>query len=235
MIETEILEPIIEEDELLPEEVAALRDEMWAKISEALDLGVFTDKEAADWEAGFMACDRLEYMQNLIDIIDDFIASGLEVLEQLEAVLDTELLTPGEKTDAEWRAEILSYQDKRELIGELRTIVKEVARYKQQLVKILRSAHLPPAKSQEFLQNFAEATADKKEGVVTRVAMTAVELNARFPIIQSRIIELLNGSQFGEARAYLSNSHLESVEYEQLTHKIDLAEAQYFRTLACSL
>ncbi len=233
MIETETLESVAEENELFPEDVTALRSEMWSKISEAVDLGVFTDKEAAEWEEGFEVCDRLEYMQNLIDIIDKFITSGLEVLEQLEKVLDTELFTPGEKTDAEWRAEILNYQDKHEFVRELGSIVKEVAHYKRQLTKILQSAHLPSAKSRELLQDFIEATADKKEGVVTRAVLETAANQEQSQTAKSQVDELISAQQFATAREILKANHIITpAEYAELVAKIDAAEITQVRCAA---
>ena len=234
MIETETLNKVDESAEDFSTEAAQLQEAMWEKINYALSLGVFTDSEAKAWQEGFAACDRLEYMENLIDIIDDFIDSGEKVVVELMATLDTDLLTDSEKTEAEWQAEMLCYQDKLDLIKDLKITIKEVAHYRQKLIKILRSAHLPSAKSQEFMQNFAEATADKKEGVVTRAAQMAAELNAVYPTVQSRIVELMSNSQFGEARAFLQNSQLEPGKYAQLIQQIDHSEAQYFRTIAQS-
>lgn len=235
MIQTEKLEPILEEPEeteLLPDAVAELRSEMWDRIREAVDAGVFTDKEGADWESGADACEQIEHLESLLDWIDEYIQSGEKVLHKLQATLETNLLTEDEKQEAQWQGEMLSYQDKLILIESLEITIAEAKHYQKQLVKILQMAHLSTDQTQEVWQKFTEVDANKKAGVVTRAAMTAVELNARFPLVQSRIIELLQGSQFTEARVYLNNTQLKPSEYEQLTQRIDLAEAQYFRSLA---
>jgi len=230
----ETSQPTIEENELLPEEAISLRDEMWDKINYALSLGVFTESEAKAWAEGFAACDRLEHMENLIEIIDDFIDSGERVVAELMSTLDTDLLTDSEKTEAEWQAEMLCYQDKWDLIKDLKITIKEVAHYKQKLIKILQISKLPSAESEAWLQKFTETSAGRKEGVVTRAAMAATERNAQYPLVQSRIAELLNINQFGEARTLLYQSQINFDERETLMRKIDLSEAHHFRTLAQS-
>jgi len=243
MPETETLEQNIELAETFPEAVAELQSELEDKINDAIILGVFTDAEAEAWRDGFEACQKLEHMDNLVEMIGRFIASGESVLAELQTTLETklsagdkeiELFSDKEKRDAEWQAEMLSYPDKWQLIGDLKKIIAEVKRYHKQLVKILHTAKLSEAEAEVCLQKFAEADADKKEGVITRVAATVVELNVNYPIVQSRIMELLQNGQFGEARVFLHGSQMKPDEYERLTSKIDLAESNHFRTLALS-
>ena len=236
MIETETLESITEEDTneagLLPGEVSELRSEMWAKISEALALGVFTDKEAADWEAGFEACDQLEYMENLIDIVDDFIASGLAVVEQITDTLNTDLLTDREKSAWETKMDILSFQDKSELLHELSSTIKQVANYKRQLTQLLKTYRVPVEQAEVLMKNFESAEADKKEGIVTRVAVEVMAKSDQNQSIKSRINALVADKQFAIARKILSeNKIITSGEYAQLISTIDTAEISHTQKL----
>lgn len=224
-METETLEPIIEEEELLPEEVAELRSAMQAKISEAVALGVFTDKEAKEWEDGFEACDRLEYMENLVEIVDDFISSGLEVIEQITNALNTDLLTDREKAAWEIRMEMLSFQDKCDLLHELIGIIKQVANYKRQLVQLLKTYRVPAERAEALIKTFENTEADKKEGVVTRAAFEVMADQGQSRSAQSQIHMLVSAQQFAAARKILSeNQMFTSIEYAELVAEIDAAE-----------
>ncbi|MFH0912560.1 MAG: hypothetical protein V1807_02810 [Patescibacteria group bacterium] len=233
---TETLESIdeeIEEIELLPAEVAVLRAEMQSKIAEAVALGVFTDKEAKEWENGFEACDRLEYMENLVEIVDDFIASGLEVVEQIAVALDTDLLTDREKAAWEIQMEMLSFEDKRELLSELVSIIKQVANYKQQLLQLLKTHSLPVNKAKELIKNFESTEADKKEGVVTRTAFEVIAARDQCQVVQSQVRGLVSTEQFSAARKILSENQIfTSGEYAELVGEIDAAEINQARQLA---
>jgi len=239
MIETETLEPIaeeeIEENELLPAEVAVLRSEMWGKIAEAVALGVFTDKEALEWENGFEACDRLEYMENLIEIVDDFIASGLEVVEQITATLNTDLLTDREKAAWEIKMEMISFEDKRELLHELIGIIKQVTNYRRQLLQLLKTNRVPENKAEELIKNFESTGADKKEGVVTRAALEMIAAQDQRQIVQSQVHNLVSMQQFVAARKILSENQIfTSGEYAELVAEIDAAEITQARQAAQS-
>lgn len=229
MVETETLDPVaeegIEENELLPVEAAELRNVMQEKIAEAVTLGVFTDKEAQEWENGFEACDRLEYMENLVEIVDDFITSGLEVVEQITDALDTDLLTDQERATWEIKMEMLSFKDKRELLHELVGIIKQVANYKQQLLQLLKTNRVPGNKAEELIKSFESTEADKKEGVVTRAALEVMADRDQDHKIQSQVYNLIFLQQFSAARRILQeNQTLSSEEYARLIAEIDAAE-----------
>ena len=232
MIETETFEQETVEEELLPTEVAELRNEMQSKIAEAVALGVFTDKEAADWEEGFEACDKLEYMENLIDIVDDFIASGLEIVEQISNVLDTDLLTDREKAAWETKMDMLSFQDKSELLHELSGIIKQVTNYKRQLTQLLKSYRVPAEQAEVIIHNFEKAEADKKEGIVTRAAVEVMTVRTPGPSVKAQVNALVADKQFTVARKILSeNQIITSGEYAQLVSAIDSAEISHTQKL----
>lgn len=235
MIGIETLESTTEETELLPDEVAELRSIMQSKIAEAVELRVFTDKEAGEWEAGFEACDRLEYMENLVDIVDDFVISGLEVMEELTASLDTDLLTKQEKIAWQSQAEELSFRDKCELIEDLAIILRDVAQLKRQLAQLLNTKVMSKEKAKELEQQFQVADAPSKEGVVMRAALTATEINPRSQTIAMHIRKLIVGQQFEIARQTLwmnLTNGLTNSERSHLASEIDAAEINQARQMA---
>jgi len=233
--EPETLESIAEEEsEILPEEVAELQYLMQSKIAEAVALGVFTDKEARAWEEGFEACDRLEYMENLVEMVDDFISSGLEIVEQITATLETDLLNEREKTRWQIQMEMLSFQDKCELLQKLTEILRQVSHYKQQLIQLLKMKRVSPVREEEWLKTFAAAEAEHKEGVVTRAALEVADSPQNLDV-QSLVSALITAKQFSAARKILSeNQLLVYGEYARLMNEVDAAEISQARQLAQS-
>ncbi|MFA5966889.1 MAG: hypothetical protein WC805_00010 [Patescibacteria group bacterium] len=232
MIETETFEPEIVEAELLPAEVAELRNEMQSKIAEAVALGVFTGKEAQDWEDGFEACDKLEYMENLLDIIERFVQSGLAVLEQISDTLNTPLLNDKEKCDWQNQAEGSSYEGKLDLVNKLSTILREVSQLKEKLSKLLANPLMRGSVAQEFDKKFVEADSSVKEGVLTRAALAATEIATESRQVTSHVHSLIDTRQFEAARQALwvtAMNILTDTERSRLVSEIDRAEIVHVR------
>ena len=230
----EVLEPKIEDNEILTgDEAEELRCAMQAKISEAVALGVFTDAEAEAWEEGFEACDQLEYMQNLIEIVDDFIASGLEVVEQIGGALDTDLLTEQEKTAWQTQAELMSFQDKCELLQELSGILSSVASCKRELMHWLHQ--VPDRQAKELWRSFEDVDSSQKDEVVRRAVQAVADNKIQYQKVQSRVHMLVSGQQFKEARSLLNRTVadlLTATEYKDLISEIDAAEIAQVRQIA---
>ena len=222
-----------EETEDISGEARLLRRAMQRKISEALALGVFTNKEADDWEAGFDACTELEHMYNLIEIIDDFISSGLDIVEAISDTLNTDLLTTHEKATWEMMADNLSYQEKHRLLAELSAILKDVAKNKQQLFKLMQSNKLSLTKAKELISTFADVEADDKTKVVDRAKLEIANEAKRRHMIKSEVLKLVAQKQYAEARSYLSDraSYLESDDYSAIMGLVDQAEISHTQTL----
>lgn len=214
-------------------EASSLRAEMRAKISEAVSLGVFTNKEASEWESGFDACTELEHMYNLIEIIDDFISSGLEIVEEISDTLNTDLLTSREKATWEMVADRLSYQEKHRLLAELSAILKDVAKNKQQLFKLMQSNKLSLTKAKELINTFADVDADDKIKVVDKAKLEIASEANRRRLIKSQVMVLVAQQQYAEARSHLSDrsSFLESNDYSAMMGMIDRAEISHTSAL----
>lgn len=222
-----------EEVEFSSDEASVLYSEMQSKISEALSLGVFTNKEAIDWENGFEACDKLEHMENLIEIVDDFIASGLDVVDKIVDALDTDLLTDTEKSAWETKMDMLSFQDKCDLLHEITSIVRQMSVYKKQLLQIVKTNSLPNKKAEELLENFQDTEADKKEGVVTRAVLEVVSSKGDNKEAQPLIRGLISSQQFASARQILhENKFITPAEYAELVGVIDTAEIVHLQHIA---
>ncbi|MBU1083209.1 hypothetical protein KKE14_02110 [Patescibacteria group bacterium] len=229
MLET--LEPKIEDNEILTgDEAEELRCAMQAKISEAVALGVFTDAEAKIWEDGFEACDQLKYMQNLVEVVDDFIASGLEVVEQISSTLDTDLLTEREKIAWQTQAELLSFPDKCKLVQELSNILSSVSHCKQELMRLLRTNQMPDKQVNELVKSFEKADSVDKEAVVTRAMLFAADAKAQHQVVQARVRVLISTQQFKMARELLYQSTANSSN--DLMSEIDAAEITQVRQAA---
>ncbi|HCR41879.1 TPA: hypothetical protein DIV45_00720 [Patescibacteria group bacterium] len=210
----------------IADEVSLLRRAMHSKITEAVALGVFTDKEAGDWEAGFDACTEVEHMYNLIEIIDDFIASGLDIIDAISDKLNTDLLTSREKATWEMMADRLSYQEKHRLLAELSAILSSVAKNKQQLFKLLQSNKLSLTKAKELINTFADVEADDKTKVVDQAKLTVVNEAGRQRLIRAEVMVYVARQQYAEARTYLSDnsSFLEADNHVAIMGVIDNAE-----------
>ncbi|MFH1088784.1 MAG: hypothetical protein V1719_03000 [Patescibacteria group bacterium] len=222
------------ETEDIAGEVSSLRRAMHSKISEALALDVFTSKEARDWEDGFDACTEIEHMYNLIEIIDDFISSGLEITGAISDKLNTDLLTNREKATWEMMADRLSYQEKHRLLAELSAILKDVAKNKQQLFKLLQSNKLSLTKAKDLIVTFADVEADGKPKVVNQAKLEIADEAKRRHMIKSEVVALVAQKKYSEARTYLSDhsSFLESDDYSAIMGLVDQAEISHTQAIA---
>lgn len=115
------------------ERAGALRGELAARIDELVAEGIFTISEGRAWIVGGEDCgDNAEWVQELLDYLNDFEAAGEEVAEELKDLLKSPLWHTAER--AIWRGYIMnaSYQEKRNLVGlfavELRRRMEEAAK-----------------------------------------------------------------------------------------------------------
>jgi len=154
------------EEVLLPEDVAVLRGEMYAKIGEALSLGVFTQGEARQWKSGFEACTQASHMENLIDIIDDFVNSGLEVISQGEDLLNTDLLNQADKHYWQRHLEEVSFSEKNRIIRSLKSLISDIRKLKDNLIKILDNSAIETSDKDNFITDFKSQEVSQKEGII---------------------------------------------------------------------
>lgn len=158
----------IGEEELSPGEVARLRSTLWSKISEAIALGVFQSKDASAWEAGFEACAELEHMEELVAVIDNFVAAGVAVLEQLEKNLDDESLSASDRNLWHTKVDSADYHErKNSLIPELKRLIAEVRSLKSELDNALGREGITDTQKGWFAARFRSASAPEKASVVS--------------------------------------------------------------------
>lgn len=231
----------IEHDDLveaLPAaEVAGWRAEMYAKINEAISLGVFTDEEAAAWGAGFEACTEVDHMAGLVEIIDDFIDSGREVVGQIEALLAEDVFTDTERL--RWRSEAdwISFRGKQLLISKLSGLVVQVQRQRQQLVGWLSaSRHIAPEVAKRLVEKFTVTEADNKEKILHDAVQLELKQTAEYRRLnqstQQQIRRMIFAGELDSAERMLGAALPKIIsqnEYVQLRDELDTAQIQAAR------
>ena len=239
----------LEENMLLPEDVAVLRAEMYSEISYAVSLGVFTDSEASEWKNGFEACTEISHMENLIDIIDSFVASGLAVVGKIEDLLDSELITEIEKN--QWRnmTESASFDEKKDMIYELKSVIKKIEVLKQKLITTLDKKGIESNQKETLLKKFVASDDISREKIIKKAEQLKVKVvsNTKKPSIeknnqiseaeknlkiktkyQEAITYYLETSKFKTARKILENGRKYFLfgEYSSISESIDVKEIQ---------
>ena len=226
------------ETEALPAtEVAGLRAEIHAKISEALGLGVFTEDEARQWEAGFEACTEIEHMEGLVTIIADFIDAGLEVVHRIEVVLAEDALTETEKMRWRSEAEWISFHGKQLLLDKLSTIVSQVHRQRRELIRWLSaSRHIASETARGLLSRFTETEFEQKERVIQNAVQLELKHTAEYRRLnqsaRQRILQMIFAGELdtaerelGAALPWIITAH----EYSQLRGELDAAKIEEAR------
>ncbi len=163
------------EEILLPEEMAILRAEMYSKINEALFLGVFTSEEANLWRQGFEACKKLAHMESLIDIIDDFVTSGLSIVNKIESLLNTQLLNPEDKNQWRSKTDMADYSEKKQIISELKNIIKEIKSLQVKLLAAITVKNLSGQRQNQIIDKFCSASESDKKSVVQEAQNIIIE------------------------------------------------------------
>lgn len=150
------------------EDISSLRAEMYDKISHAESLGVFTSKEAQEWENGVDACEEAEHVESLIEIIDSFTDSGLEVMQRIEELATHDLVSSKEGSNLLNQAETSSYQDKIEIIRELNAIIGTTEKSKKSLLEILANKNIVQTIKNRLIAEFHSAATTNKEAVLNK-------------------------------------------------------------------
>lgn len=174
--ESELVADSLAEDILLPEDISVLRAEMYSQINDALSLGVFTNSEAKQWKDGFEACTEISHMENLIYIIDDFVVSGLSVIGKIEDLLNNELINESEKN--KWRniTESVSFDDKQDIIYQLKSIIKNIKDLKHDLITILNKKEIGSNKKESLLKEFKTSDTSSKEKMIKKAEKLEVKV-----------------------------------------------------------
>jgi hypothetical protein len=223
-----------EDQEALPENMAELRAEMAQKIDYAVSLGVFTDKEAQDWHNGFEACTEVEHMEGLIDIIDDFIDSGWEIVSEIEGVLATGEISETEKNSFLIQMEGMSYDDKVDLAHDLERILNEVSRKKAKLKVVLSQSNIRIPEAALLEQEFGQATLDGKDKVIRQAELMARDQGkpkeSKADLRLREVIDLqIQAGNLREARHMVEKSFPDGLsygEYVRLDATINRLEIQ---------
>jgi len=166
--ETELGIDSLVEDVLLPEDMSVLRAEMYSQINDAVSLGVFTKSEANQWKDGFEACTESSHMENLIDVIDDFVASGLAVVGKIENLLDNALISESEKNQWRGTTEDASFDEKQDIVEQLKAVIKKIDSLKYDLITTLDKKQIESNKKAALLKKFISSDISSKENIVKK-------------------------------------------------------------------
>lgn len=203
----------------LPENMAELRYAMYDKIDYALSLGVFTEQEASDWREGFEACTETEYMESLVEVIDDFIDSGWAIVSEIEDLLATGEINDGEKNSFLIQMGGMDYQDKIELCRNLEKTLNEVSRDKIKLKLILTQNNIDKAAAVTLEKNFTEAAIGEKSKVIQQAEKVAknqeVKGDTQTAKRLRKIIDLqIQSGNLKQARQTLEGGFPKQLSYE---------------------
>jgi len=183
------------------EDLPSLRAELFDKISHAEELGVFTLKEVRNWEDGANACEEPEHLENLIEIIDSFIDSGLDVMQRIEDLANHEFVNSEEGYRLINEAETSDYHDKIKIIEELNTLIKTVEKQKKGLMEILADKNLPQTEKNQLITEFCNATIHNKEAVLNKARLIQnPKKNTRNLEKQAERIQIIEMAKIQEAR-----------------------------------
>ena len=233
----EIIELELETETLPIAEVAGLRAELYAKISEALAGGVFNSEKASDWEAGFEACTEIEHMENLVDIIDNFIDSGRELIGQLETVLANNAFTESERQQKRSEVERISFRAQEWMLRHLTDTVERVEKQRQKLVVILSaSRYVTPETAKRLLGKFSETESEQKETVLDEAVKLELKHTAEYRRLnrttRDQVRQLILVGELDLAEQMLGGALpkvISVAEYVTLRGELDIAQMREAR------
>ncbi|OGB73798.1 hypothetical protein A3K24_03165 [candidate division Kazan bacterium RIFCSPHIGHO2_01_FULL_44_14] len=233
----EIIELELETETLPIAEVAGLRVELYAKISEALAWGVFNNEKASEWEAGFEACTEIEHMENLVEIIDEFIDSGRELIYQLETTLANEAFIESERQQKRSEVEQLSFRAQEWMLRQLSDTVDRVEKQRQKLVVILsNSHHISSETAKRLLGKFVETESERKEIVLDEAVQLELKNTAEYRRLnretQDQVRQLILAGELDSAEQMLGGALpkvISVAEYVSLRGELDIAQIREAR------
>jgi hypothetical protein len=210
-------------------EALSVWSELQAKLVYAGEIGVMTTRETKQWEQGFWACDRLEHMQNLAEMVDDYIGEGEALLRTLDDLLDHELITYAEKSAWMDYVGSLSFVAKSEKVAYFQGIRSRLGQLKTQFE--VSSAKLNPALRAALWNRFVEASIKQKDEVVKEAARLARESLQVVPepeaLTVQEVAELAEGGDFIAAERAIRQTPMPVFAKLQMIQTLDLRKAQH--------
>lgn len=164
------------EDTMLPAEQAGLISELSSKVDFIVSSGIMTPQEGQAWISGGWACEQRSHLENLIDIIDSFVASGEDKQAHLGELLQTNLLTSAEKQSWQHQFELLDYAGKKQALRDLSREIKDNLTKEKQLTSVIEDKQLPPHRSSQLWQQFYLATSLAKDRVISAAQSAQLEI-----------------------------------------------------------
>ncbi|MFH0905192.1 MAG: hypothetical protein V1826_00510 [bacterium] len=229
------LELVNDYDEASWEEIAALRDSFVDKVVYAIQEHIFTPEYGQMWIDGFDACVKQEHRENLMDLIDDFIASGQEALAIIQEALATDLLNEKEKWEHWTEAMLLSYKAQLLKGEELLKLIDDLRKLRTQFVKVQSDRRISPKQKAALASEFASANSEHKERVIQKAARAASEETRREierDFAKYKIDQAISRGDFSGARAIwigAMNHFSDNAERLAVEQKISRAECASLR------
>jgi len=202
-----------------------------------VSLGVFTADEARQWEAGFEACTKIEHMEELVDIIDNFIDSGLEVMDKIDTVLTGDAFTSTERIQWRSEAEWLTFRGMQLLLDRLFEISSSAEQLRHQLVSFLAaSRYITHERAEELWGKFHTAEVEQKPKVLDDAVQLELSSMTDYQRLsratQARIRQLISEGSFSNAETALGTALPKAInlsEYTALRRELDEARIQETR------
>lgn len=214
-------------------EIEAVKATVDSRIAAAEIGGIsaFNDDERAEWLDGIEACKTLEIALLVYDYLDDFIRDGLAVVEEIDSQISETVLSDEQRQIFLERAQIASFDNKRQLISEVERAVGKARGLQEKTLKILGDQALSVSEREAVVKrlNSEGASAD-----LVNVAEQIVQIaRKRLQVVQTvfRIEGLLRRGEAKEAREVLDVSFgsLPLGEYIRLERNISQLQIQQSR------
>lgn len=217
-------------------EIEAVKATVDSRIATAEIGGIsaFNDDERAEWLDGIEACETLEIALLVYDYLDDFIRDGLAVVDEIHSQISETVLPGRQRQFFLERAQIASFDSKRQLISEVERAVDEARGLQEKTLKILSDQALSVSERGAVVKRLnSEGASAELVNAAEQIVQVARE---RLQSVQtvSRIEGLLRRGETREAREVLGVSFgvVPLSEYIRLERNISQLQIQQSRLIA---
>jgi len=223
-------------EELGVYEIEAVKATVDSRIAAAEIGGIsaFNDDERAEWLDGIEACETLEVALLVYDYLDDFIRDGLAVVDEINSQISETVLSDRQRQFFFERAQIASFDNKRQLISEIERAVDEARGLQEKTLKILSDQALSVSERGAVVKrlNSEGASVDLVNAAEQIVQAARERLQAAQTVF--RIEGLLRRGEIKEAREVLGVSFgvVPLSEYIRLERNISQLQIQQSRLIA---
>ncbi len=217
-------------------EIEAVKATVDSRIAAAEIGGIsaFNDDERAEWLDGIEACETLEIALLVYDYLDDFIRDGLAVVDEINSQISETVLSERQRQFFLERAQIASFDTKRQLISEVERAVDEARELQERTLKILNDQSLLVSERGAVVKRLNNEGASIDLVNMAEQIVQAARERLQTTQTVSRIEGLLRRGEAEEAREVLSVSFrsVSLSEYIRLERNISQLQMQQSRLIA---